>query len=153
MIKRISQMAGDEPTDADIEAAKSHAADAIAFVDDIESAAESEHTYDEYSVVARLGEHRIVGDIDRLLVIPDRYYIINYKTNDVSGTTTEELAAHYRPQLLSYALALFQHDSSRRVRMTLRFTDVGVTESFDWEATQTTEIESELRPLVRELDE
>ncbi|SIS16578.1 UvrD-helicase domain-containing protein [Natronorubrum thiooxidans] len=147
-IERISQIAGDEPTEADIEAAKSHATDAIAFVDDVEAAAEIEHTYDEYSVVARLDKHRIVGDIDRLLVTPDRYHIIDYKTNDVSATPTEELAAHYRPQLLSYALALFQHDSSRSVRATLRFTDGSVTESFDWDPSQITALEDELRSLV-----
>lgn len=152
-IERVSRMAGDEPTEADLEGAIAHAEDAIGFVDDLESSLEIDGAYDEYSVVARVDGHRIVGDVDRLLVTPERYHIVDYKTNDVSAASTEKLAAHYRPQLLSYALALFQHDPSRSVRATLRFTDAGTSESFEWVPQQMTNVESELRSLLAESDD
>ena len=141
-------MGGEEPTDDDLQAAVSHAQDAIRFVNEIEADHSLEASYDEYSVVARLNDSRIVGDIDRLLVTPDAYHIIDYKTNDLSSTTTATLADHYRPQMLAYALALFQHDPTRQVRASLRFTDVGVEERFDLHRSELTDIESELRSML-----
>uniref|UniRef100_UPI0032C22A5D UvrD-helicase domain-containing protein n=1 Tax=Halorientalis sp. TaxID=1931229 RepID=UPI0032C22A5D len=125
LIRRLSRMAGEEPTQSDLDDAVTHAADAVEFADHIEANTKLQATYDEYSVVARLDGARIVGDIDRLLVTPDSYHIIDYKTNDLSATSTAEMADHYRPQMLAYALALFQHDSDRTVRASLRFTDAG----------------------------
>ena len=141
-------MAGEEPTESDLRDAVNHAADAIEFVDHIEADAQLQEVYDEYSVVARIGESRIVGDIDRLLVTPDAFHIIDYKTNDLSATMSDELAEHYRPQMLAYAIALLQHDRNRDVRASLRFTDEGVEERFHWVSDQMTEIESELRPMM-----
>jgi ATP-dependent helicase/nuclease subunit A len=141
-------MGGEEPTDDDLQAAVSHAQDAIRFVDETEAALSLEASYDEYSVVARLDDSRIVGDIDRLLVTPDAYHIIDYKTNDLSSTTTGALADHYRPQMFAYALALFQHDPARQVRASLRFTGVGVEEQFEWQRRELTDIESELRSML-----
>jgi len=148
IIRRLSRMAGEEPTETDIDDAVDHAADAVEFVDQIEAEAQLQAVYDEYSVVVRIGESRIVGDIDRLLVTPDAYHIIDYKTNDLSSTTSEELAEHYRPQMLAYALALLQHDRSRDVRASLRFTDAGVEEGFSWQSEQIVDIESELRSMM-----
>jgi ATP-dependent helicase/nuclease subunit A len=141
-------MVGEEPTDVDLQEAISHAEDAIEFVDKTEADLSVESSYDECSVVARLDESRIVGDIDRLLVTPNAYHIIDYKTNDLSSTTTNELAEHYRPQMLAYALALLQHDSARQVRASLRFTDVGIEERFEWQSRELTSIESELRSML-----
>ncbi len=148
MIRRLSRMAGEEPTETDLQDAVDHAADAIGFVDQVESETQLQAVYDEYSVVVRIDESRIVGDIDRLLVTPDAYHIIDYKTNNLSSTSTEELAAHYRPQMLAYALALLQHDRSRDVRASLRFTDVGVEEQFSWQSEQMVDIETELRSMM-----
>ena len=147
-IRQLSRMGSEEPTDDDLQAAVSHAQDAIRFVDETEADLPLEATYDEYSVVARFDDSRIVGDIDRLLVTPDAYHIIDYKTNDLSSTTTDTLADHYRPQMLAYALALFQHDPTRQVRASLRFTDVGVEEQFEWQRSELTDIESELRSML-----
>jgi ATP-dependent helicase/nuclease subunit A len=141
-------MAGEEPTESDLRDAVNHAADAVEFVDHIESDTQPQEVYDEYSVVARIDESRIVGDIDRLLVTPDAFHIIDYKTNDLSATTSDEFAEHYRPQMLAYALALLQHDRHRDVRASLRFTDAGVEERFNWTSDQMAEIESELRPMM-----
>jgi ATP-dependent helicase/nuclease subunit A len=147
-IRQLSRMVGEEPTDVDLQEAISHAEDAIEFVDKTEADLSVESSYDECSVVARLDESRIVGDIDRLLVTPNAYHIIDYKTNDLSSTTTNELAEHYRPQMLAYALALLQHDSARQVRASLRFTDVGIEERFEWQSRELTSIESELRSML-----
>ncbi|THE64258.1 helicase [Salinadaptatus halalkaliphilus] len=148
LIRRLSQMAGEEPTEADLQDAVEHAADAVEFVDRIEAESSLEATYDEYSVVARIDGTRIVGDIDRLLVTPDAYHIIDYKTNDLSSTTSTELAAHYRPQMLAYALALFQHDPDRDVRASLRFTDAGIEERFEWDTGEYAKVESKLRSMT-----
>jgi ATP-dependent helicase/nuclease subunit A len=77
------------------------------------------------SVVARIGESRIVGEFDRLLVTPDAFHIIDYKTNGLSSTTSDELAEHFRPQMLAYALELLQHAQIPNVRASLRITDGG----------------------------
>jgi len=65
-----------------------------------------------------------------------------------SSTTTDTLADHYRLQMLAYALALFQHDPTRQVRASLRFTDVGVENRFDWQRGALICIESELRLML-----
>ena len=148
LIRRLSRMAGEEPTETDLRDAVEHAADAVEFVNQVEANAQLQAVYDEYPVVARIGESRIVGDIDRLLVTPDAYHIIDYKTNNLSSTTSNELAEHYRPQMLAYALALLQHDQSRDVQASLRFTDAGVEERFNWGLDQIADIQSELRPMM-----
>lgn len=147
-IHQVSRMVGEEPTSDDFRETVEHTEDAIAFVDGVESSITLEATHDEYSVVARLAGTRIVGDIDRLLVTPDGYHIIDYKTNDLSTTSTEELAEHYRPQMLSYALALLQHDSNRCVHASLRFTDAGIEERFEWDPDELETIESELHTML-----
>lgn len=144
----LGRMAGEEPTEMDLLDAVNHASDAVEFAGQVEADSQLQATYDEYSVVARIGESRIVGDIDRLLVTSDAYHIIDYKTNDLSSTSTAALAEHYRPQMLAYALALLQHDPDRSVRASLRFTDVSVEERFEWDAIELSTIESEVRSMV-----
>jgi len=148
LIRRLSRMNGEEPTEVDLHDAVEHAADAVEFVNQVEANAQLQAVYDEYSVVARIDGSRIVGDIDRLLVTPEAYHIIDYKTNDLSSTTSTELAEHYRPQMLAYALALLQHDQSRDVRASLRFTDASIEEQFNWGLDQMADIQSELRPMM-----
>jgi ATP-dependent helicase/nuclease subunit A len=148
LVRRLSGMAGEEPTESDLRDVVDHATDAVEFVNQVEADSQLEATYDEYSVVARIGASRIVGDIDRLLVTPDAYHVIDYKTNDLSSTSSTNLASHYRPQMLAYALALLQHDPDRGVRASLRFTDVGVEERFEWDASELSTIESEVRSMV-----
>ncbi len=84
-----------------------------------------EATHDELSVTLRLDSGRVVGDIDHLTVTPNAFYVTDYKTNDLSSQSIEDLADHYWPQLRSYACALYQHDPSREVVLTLVFTAEG----------------------------
>ena len=50
--------------------------------------------------------------------------------------------------MLAYALALLQHEQSRDVRASLRFTDAGVEERFTSGPDLMTDIQSELRPMM-----
>ena len=50
--------------------------------------------------------------------------------------------------MLAYPLVLFQHNPARPVRASLRFTDVGVEERFEWQRSELTDIESELRSML-----
>ncbi len=50
--------------------------------------------------------------------------------------------------MLTSALALFQHDFTRQVRDSLRFTDGDVEERFEWQRSELTDIESEIRSML-----
>ena len=140
-------MDGEELTETDLHDTVEHAADAIEFVNQVEANAQLQAVHDEYSVVARIGELRIVSDIDRLLVTPDAYHIIDYKTNDLSLTMSNGIS-HNRPQMLAHALALRQHDQSRDMQASLRFPDAGIEERFDWSLDQMADVQSEFRPIT-----
>ena len=131
LARRIAGVNGFEITDEDIEEIIEHAADAAEFLRaDAAKYGESE-TYEELSVSVDIGDLQIIGDIDHLRVTPDAFVITDYKTNQLSNQTTEGLAEYYRPQLMSYALALLDHDPDRKVRAQLRFTETGTTESLE----------------------
>ena len=140
-------MDGEELTETDLHDTVEHAADAIEFVNQVEANAQLQAVHDEYSVVARIGELRIVSDIDRLLVTPDTYHIIDYKTNNLSLTMSNGIS-HNRPQMPAHALALRQHDQSQDVRASLRFPDAGIEERFDWSLDQMADVQSEFRPIT-----
>lgn len=145
--RRIAGIEGHSLTADDRSRIRRHARDAIDHVDQLDSARGVERTYDELSVIARLDDHRIVGDVDHLTVTPEAYHITDYKTNDTSYRSTTDLAEHYRPQMLCYALALLQHDPSRAVRADLRFTDAGVTERFEWDGDEVSTVRSDVQSL------
>nr|WP_161596592.1 PD-(D/E)XK nuclease family protein [Salinigranum halophilum] len=100
-----------------------------------------------------LGNARIVGKIDHLRVTADTFVIPDYKTNSIGRRSTEELASHYRPQMISYAAALLAHDSDRSVIVNLYFIDVGVTESVAWTKTDHKSITDELQSLLHGVDD
>lgn len=65
---------------------------------------------------------------------------------------SDELAEHYRAQMLAYALVLLQHDRNRVVRDLLRYTDKVIKERFYWVSDQMREMESELPSMVDLVD-
>ncbi len=132
LIRRIAGVNGFTVTEETVAEVIEHVEDATAFLDDVAGAHPDAETYEELSVAVDVGQIRIVGDIDHLRVTTDAYIITDYKTNRLGQRTTESLAAHYRPQLMSYALALLQSDPDRKVIANLRFTTVGETQSFEW---------------------
>ncbi len=70
-------------------------------------------------------EVRITGTIDRLVIRPHCIDIIDYKTNRTGGdhTRLDDLVAHYRPQMESYAQIMGDVFKDREIRTWLLFTD------------------------------
>jgi ATP-dependent helicase/nuclease subunit A len=133
LARRIAAVNGFEVTDDGVADIVDHVADAAEFLATVAAAHERSETYEEVSVSTAVDGIRVVGDVDHLRVTPDAFVVTDYKTNRVDGRTTADLAAHYRPQMASYALALLDHDPDREVVVNLRFTDAGTTESFRWD--------------------
>ena len=145
---RIAAVNGFDVTDEIIDEVVEHAADAKTFLEAEAAEHPASETYEELPVSVTVGTLQIVGDVDHLRVTPEAFIITDYKTNRLGTRTTSELAEHYRPQMMSYALALFEHDSTRTVRANLRFTDAGTTESFQWHPTEREAISDELLELA-----
>lgn len=112
---------------------ETHVQRCLAFRDQLLDGVDAERTFDELSVTARLDAGKLVGDVDFLAVTPDRYHVLDYKTNDTAGRSVGDVAANYWPQLRVYAVALHQHDPSKAVQLTLYFpaADESRTRSFD----------------------
>ncbi|MFC7074185.1 UvrD-helicase domain-containing protein [Halovenus rubra] len=132
LARRIAAVNGFDVTESTVNEVVEHAVDANEFLDAEAAAYENSETYEELSVSVDVGNFQIVGDIDHLRVTPEAFVITDYKTNRLGTRTTEELAEHYRPQMMSYALALLEHDPDREIIVNLRFTDASTTESFRW---------------------
>ena len=88
---------------------------------------------DERRVHATLEDGETYGDIDHLIVTDDVYHIVDYKTNKITDEASiDEKAQQYKWQMLAYAVALYQNDSTRDVKATLLFTEVGEPRTFSW---------------------
>lgn len=152
LARRIAAVNGFNITDEVVSEIVEHAADAKDFLDAEAAAYKDSETYEELPVSVDIGEFQIVGDIDHLRVTPEAFVITDYKTNRLGTRTTEELAEHYRPQMMSYALALLDHDSRSDVQVNLRFTDAGVTESFHWSKADRAALSEELSRFGRAIE-
>jgi ATP-dependent exoDNAse (exonuclease V) beta subunit (contains helicase and exonuclease domains) len=119
LIRRIAGVNGFEIPDQDSQRIIDHASEAAEFVHTEADTYDESEVYKERSVSVDIGDTQIVGDIDHLRVTPNAFVITDYKTNRLSDQPTEELAEYYRPQLLSYALALVEYDPTREVRAQL----------------------------------
>jgi ATP-dependent helicase/nuclease subunit A len=151
LARRIAGMNGFDITDEQVSDVVTHVADARDFLDRDTTVPENGETYEELSVAVTLENLKIVGDIDHLRVTPETFVITDYKTNQLTTETTDELATRYRPQMMSYALALFEHDPRRDVVANLRFTEVGATESFRWTEDDRASLADELVAIERTL--
>lgn len=148
LARRIAAVNGFDITDETVSEVVEHTVDAKEFLDAEAATYEESEVYKELSVSVEVDEFRIVGDIDHLRVTPETFIITDYKTNRLGSRTTEELAEHYRPQMMSYALALLEHDSDREVLVNLRFTGASSTESFRWNRTDQESLSDELCRLL-----
>ena len=153
LTRRIAAVNGFDVTETTVEEVIEHAVDAKDFLDTEAAAYEDSETYEELSVSVDVGDFRIVGDIDHLRVTPEAFIITDYKTNRLGTRTTEELAEHYRPQMMSYALAMMEHDPDREVLVNLRFTDGSATESFRWKHTDRESLSDNLVRLWNLIDQ
>ncbi|WP_121823306.1 UvrD-helicase domain-containing protein [Halostella salina] len=120
---RLGSALDDTVTDGDLDRIEEYTERCLQFRDGVADDELPTTIHEELSVVTRLEAGRIVGDIDLLLVSPDSYHVIDYKTNDTSQRSVDDLAEKYWPQLEVYAAALYQNDDSRIVHTTLYFAD------------------------------
>ncbi|MDR5673623.1 UvrD-helicase domain-containing protein [Halalkaliarchaeum sp. AArc-GB] len=120
---RLGSALDDTVTDGDLDRIEEYTERCLQFRDDVVDDESPTTIHEELSVVTRLEAGRIVGDIDLLLVTPDSYHVIDYKTNDTSQRSVDDLAEKYWPQLEVYVAALHQNDDSRIVHTTLYFAD------------------------------
>ena len=151
-IRQIANQQGFDMPDAALDEVVSHAEAGRRFLASQADTYDCGEVYEELSVSVDVANTRIIGDIDHLRVTPDEFVIIDNKTNTVGPRTTEELASHYRPQMMSYAAALLAHDPDRRVTANLYFTDVGVTELFSWTEEDREMLTKELHSLVDDVE-
>jgi len=120
---RLGSALDDTVTDGDLDRIEEYTERCLQFRDGVVDDESPTTVHEELSIVTRLEAGRIVGDIDLLLVTPDSYHVIDYKTNDTSQRSVDDLAEKYWPQLEVYAAALHQNDDSRTVHTTLYFAD------------------------------
>jgi ATP-dependent helicase/nuclease subunit A len=118
----IAEPDGIELTDAEMERIRTHGARAIDFVEAYEAGLEIELVYEELTVTCEFDDGELTGDIDHLVVTPEAFHVVDYKTGAVTPETVEEKAAHLQKQLAVYAIALHQSDPERAVHTTLCFT-------------------------------
>lgn len=91
----------------------------------------------ERPVRALLDGGEVYGDIDHLLVTPDTYHIVDFKTNVVDDPgEIPAKASSYSWQLRAYAVGLHQSDPDRDVQATLLFTDADETWVVEWTAAE-----------------
>ncbi len=76
----------------------------------------------EVPILHRLGDRRITGFIDRLVLRPGRVDIVDYKSNRITPDAVPAMADHYRPQLAAYRDALTVVYPDREIRCWLVWT-------------------------------
>ena len=115
--------------------------------DDVEAqvaASTVEQQYDELYVTAEFEEGEIAGYIDHLLVTPDEYHIIDYKTGSVTPEDIDADAEYYANQMKAYAIALHQQGTERAVRASLIFTDIDEAWETSWTADEVETLEESI---------
>jgi len=127
-----------------------HATKAIEFVDERHAESDVIGIYDELPVTAEFETGEISGLIDHLVVTPNGYHVIDYKTNDVEASEVEEKADYYRTQMEAYAIALHQQDPSREVKATLYFTTPGEARQFAWTPSRLDDMDEQVETDIRE---
>lgn len=128
-----------DPTDVEYDAISEQAAAAMSYVDELQTQLETVGVYDEFPLRVTLDSGAVRGDlsgfIDQLIVTPAAYHVVDYKTDtkpsaqSVESFLTER-ASHHSPQVMAYAAALQQLDSTRAVHVHLYFTDVA--QAYTW---------------------
>ncbi len=81
----------------------------------------------EVPIVGRIGERRVTGVVDRLVVTPDEILIADYKTNRPAPRSLAETQEHYQgyvKQLALYRAVLMRLYPGRPVRAALVWTDI-----------------------------
>ena len=127
---------------SDIKAIETATDRAISFLDTLHEQLDVLRTYDEFPIELDFADGYLSGLIDHLVVTPDAYHVVDYKTDRKrDDESIEEFlvrrASHHEPQVLAYAAALSKADSDRSVSATLFFTAVDSAKT--WEPDDTTD--------------
>ncbi len=77
----------------------------------------------EVPVVGLIGDHALSGQIDRLVVTPDRVIIVDYKTIRPSPAVEDDVSALYLQQLATYRAALGRIYPGRLIECAMLWTD------------------------------
>lgn len=130
---RLASAFDEAVTDDDFARIEQHTERCLRFREQLVDEVTPETIHEELPVVARLDSGRIIGDIDLLLTTSGTYYIVDYKTNDTTRRSVDDLAEKYWPQLESYAAAVHQNEPRKDVHLTLYFADADAsrTNTFD----------------------
>ena len=127
---------------------RTHARHGIEYVDAQAATVEVDHQYDELYITAEFDRGEISGFIDHLIVTPDRYHIIDYKTGSVTKDTLEHEAQYYESQLQAYAVALHQQDPDRQVRASLVFTALDTAWETAWSPAEIQAISDQIQTAI-----
>ncbi|SFC57912.1 ATP-dependent helicase/nuclease subunit A [Halobiforma haloterrestris] len=125
-----------QASSGDLDAIEGAAECAITFVEDLHEQSETLATYDEFPIELTFPNGELQGYIDHLVVTPDQYHVVDYKTDRKGDDETIEefldrRAAHHEPQVMAYAASLMQADPERDVLVTLFFTDADRTHTWE----------------------
>jgi len=77
----------------------------------------------EISIAGQVGDMTISGQIDRLVALPDRVLLVDYKSNRPPPTRVADVPAIYLRQLAAYRALLAQIYVGRRIDCALLWTD------------------------------
>ena len=151
----IAQTLADEGVETSLSSAvrdrvDSHARRAIDYVDELVADATVRAQYDELYVTAAFGRGEISGYVDHLIVTPEAYHVVDYKTGDVEADDLAEDADYYATQMKAYAVALAQQGTRRDVRVSLCFTAVDEAWEVTWTEREVAAMEREIRSRIRD---
>jgi len=128
---------------------RTHAERGITYVESQTAGVAVEHQYDELYVTAEFDHGEISGYIDHLIVTPDTYHIIDYKTGHATPDEIEGDSNYYANQLKAYAVALHQQDTGRSVQASLVFTDADETWETEWSPTEIDAMRKKIQNRIR----
>ncbi|WP_435075271.1 UvrD-helicase domain-containing protein [Halorubrum sp. HHNYT27] len=127
---------------------ETHARRGIEYVNTQAASGVVDQQYDELYITAEFDRGEISGFIDHLIVTPDAYHVIDYKTGAMTQETLAAEADYYETQLKAYAIALNQQDSDRRVRVSLVFTALDTAWETMWPPSEVHTFYDEIRAAI-----
>lgn len=77
----------------------------------------------EVPITGVVGPHVVSGQVDRLVALPDRVLVVDYKTNRPAPTDVARVAPLYLRQMAAYRAVLMQVYPGRRVECRLLWTE------------------------------
>ena len=151
VIERVAAAGGVEGPvqSADHARIVTHAERAMEYLDELHSRLDAEQLYDELRVTAEFNDGRVSGHVDHLVVTPDAYHIVDYKTNNIDSDEIEAKAAYYETQMAAYAIALHQQDPERSISATLFFTSPNQPHCFTWSPSEGRTLAAEVYAAIQ----